>query len=141
MKEKDVPEVGKFYHFWDDGKIGLSRHYIAKVEKIIPFKEAENIVFQFEDGPASLLQLWKDEVEGAKWLYNQETDFFIECSIPKYDKDLIYFVRDIDNGWFSINTTSWWQTGRLNIDGSIYEEVLKTSSYELRKQHEAVTYD
>ena len=31
-----IPEVGKFYHFWDDGKCGVSRHYIAKCEEIIP---------------------------------------------------------------------------------------------------------
>lgn len=137
----NIPEVGKFYHFWDDGKHSVGRHYIAKVERIIPFEEAEDIVFQFEDGPVSLLQQWKDEVEDAKWLYNQETDYFIECSIPIYDKDPIYFVRDIDNDWFSIATTGWWQYGRLDVDGSIYEEVLEYSSEAVRKQHEAVTYD
>ena len=36
-----IPEVGKFYHFWDDGKCGVSRHYIAKCEEIIPIKSAE----------------------------------------------------------------------------------------------------
>ena len=35
---KDLPEVGQYYHFWDDGKTGPSRHYICRVEKIIPSK-------------------------------------------------------------------------------------------------------
>lgn len=141
VDKKDIPEVGKFYHFWDDGKCSVGRHYIAKVERIIPFEEAKNIFLLFENIIMSLLECWEDDIEDREWLYSIETDFFIECSIPVYDPNPIYFVRDVDDGWFSINTTSWWQTGRLDVDGSIYEEVLKTSSEETRKLHEAVTYD
>ncbi len=43
---KPIPEVGKFYHFWDDGKTSTSRHYICKVEKIITPEEAKNIIVQ-----------------------------------------------------------------------------------------------
>ena len=32
-------EVGKKYNFFDDGKIWISRHYIAEVTDIIPFDE------------------------------------------------------------------------------------------------------
>ena len=39
----NVPEVGKKYHFFDDGKISPSRHYIAQVEQIIDMKEARRI--------------------------------------------------------------------------------------------------
>lgn len=138
----NIPKIGEFYHFWDDGKCSVGRHYIAKVERIIPFELAENIFFHTDDSLLiSLLERWKEEVEECKWLYNQETDFFIECSIPIYDKDSIYFVRDKYDGWFSIDTTGWWQRGRLDIDGSIYKRVLEDSSEETRKLHEAVTYD
>lgn len=137
----NIPEVGKFYHFWDDGKRSVSRHYIAKVEKIIPFEEAKNIFTYFYDEVKSLVERWKDEVEDYEWLYNKETDFFIECSIPLYDKDPIYFVRDKENGWFSINTTSWWQSGRLDVDGSIYKEVLESSSEDVKDLYKALQYE
>ena len=32
-------EIGKKYNFFDDGKISISRHYIAEVKDIIPFHE------------------------------------------------------------------------------------------------------
>lgn len=137
-----IPKVGEFYHFWDDGKHGLSRHYIAKVERIIPFEQAGNVFCkdrEFED-ITSLLEIWKAEVSRCPRLYKNETDVFIECSIPKYDEDLIYFCRTTDDGWFSINTTSWWQSGTLDIDGSIFEEVLEYSSDELKEKHKMIKY-
>ena len=45
-KMKPVPEVGKQYHFWDDGKSSPSRHYICRCERIIKTKkEAKTIMF------------------------------------------------------------------------------------------------
>ena len=49
----------------------------------------------------------------APWLYEETTDYFIECSIPKYDSDSIWFVRTINGGWFSIDTTHSWMAGKL----------------------------
>ena len=44
-KVKDnIPVVGKEYHFFDDGKISESRHYIAKVIELIPISEAKKII-------------------------------------------------------------------------------------------------
>ena len=34
---KPIPNIGEYYHFWDDGKTSLSRHYICRCERIIPF--------------------------------------------------------------------------------------------------------
>lgn len=126
-----IPKVGEFYHFWDDGKPYPSRHYIAEVTKVIPFEEAESIFIHHKDEIRTLVECWEEEVEDCKWLYNQETDFFIECSIPKYDKDPIYFVRATDDGWFSINTTGWWQSGRLGVEGSIHKEELESNGIKL----------
>ena len=47
---KPIPEVGKFYHFFDDGKTSASRHYICKVERIVPFEEAKNIILNTPRG-------------------------------------------------------------------------------------------
>jgi hypothetical protein len=34
-------EIGKFYHFWDDAKSSISRHYLCKCEGIITLEESE----------------------------------------------------------------------------------------------------
>ena len=62
-----IPEVGKFYHFWDDGKCGVSRHYIAKCEEIIPIKFAETylIADQYHN-KKSLLKLSADNTLSLK---------------------------------------------------------------------------
>lgn len=123
-----IPEVGKFYHFWDDGKCGVSRHYIAKCEEIIPIKSAETylIADQYHN-KKSLLKLWVKEKKHVNWIFNPKTDVIIRCSIPKYDKYDIFFARDKNAGWFSFCTTGWWQGGRLDIDGQIYENVLQNA--------------
>ena len=41
--KQQIPEVGKQYHFFDDGKIRPSRHSIATVLRVIPISEAINI--------------------------------------------------------------------------------------------------
>lgn len=38
-KEQPVPEVGKEYHTFDDGKIKPSRHSIVTITDVVPFNE------------------------------------------------------------------------------------------------------
>ena len=120
-----IPEVGKFYHFWDDGKCGVSRHYIAKCEEIIPIESAETylIADQYHN-KISLLKLWVKEKKHVNWIFSPKTDVIIRCSIPKYDKYDIFFARDKNDGWFSFCTTGWWQGGQLDIDGQIFEDII-----------------
>lgn len=123
---KEVPKIGEYYHFWDDGKTGPGRHYICKIERIITLDEAKNIKFKNrEDNEEfSLLDRWIKEKRISDFLYSKRTDYIIEASCPKYDEDNLYFVRTKDGGWFSMNVTNWWQSGRLDIDGKIYEDVI-----------------
>ena len=44
-----VPEVGKEYHAFDDGKIKPSRHSIVRITEIVPFTAVNNKVFQKSD--------------------------------------------------------------------------------------------
>ena len=133
--ENNIPEVGKFYHFWDGGKQSISRHYICKCERIITPEEAKNIKVEvshwdFESKSEykeimSLYERWKKEVYECDWLYSDDTDYFIECSCPKYDDNNIWFVRTKYDGWFSINIQSCWQAGRLDIDESIFNSIIE----------------
>ena len=98
-----VPQVGEVRHFFDDGKMRDSRHYMATITKVIPYKNASQ----------KLKKIWKKERWSCYWLYAYETDYFVKASIPKYDKMPIWFVRTKDGGWFSIDFMGWWMSGRL----------------------------
>lgn len=126
-----IPKIGKYYHFFDDGKLSPSRHYICRVERIITPEEAKSIMCEvpneYDDIMDAILLYdhWHDnEMPNHDWLYAKDTDYFIECSCPKYDKHNLWFVRTKDGGWFSMDIQSWWQGGRLDIDESIYESIL-----------------
>ncbi len=134
MDKKPLPEVGKFYHFFDDGKTSPSRHYICKCERIVTAEEAKNITVKVpgenhtKDNPVyetlSLYDHWHDnEMPTHDWLYATETDYFIECSCPVYDDFNLWFVRTKEGGWFSMNVQSWWQSGRLDVTNEIFENV------------------
>lgn len=109
--KNNIPEIGKTYAFFDDGKTGLSRRYKAIVTGVIPFHLVKK---KFPE----LYYQWKREVRIGPDLYAKETDYFVECSVPKYeDDDLVYCVRDTKDGWFSIDFPHNWMSGLLDVDG------------------------
>lgn len=110
MIKTNTPEIGKTYAFFDDGKTGLSRRYKATVLDIIPSNVVEELYPELFAG-------WKENLYEANFLYASITDFFIKCSIPKYDNSFVYFVRDTKNGWFSIDYPHGWMSGLLDVDG------------------------
>jgi len=124
-----LPIVGKKYHFFDDGKCGPSRHYIAEVKEVITVKEAKmmEVPCMIDNGMESdlkpLIEIWRNEVKRHDFLFSKETDYFVRCSVPKYDNNDLWFVRTKDGGWFSMDIQSWWQGGRLDVSGEIYQEI------------------
>lgn len=147
-----IPIVGEFYHFWDDGKSSVGRHYIAKCEEIISLEEAKTLFADVEgdDGEPTIISLydtWVLEKHFCDFLYAKDTDCIVKCSIPKYDDDPIYFVRTVDGGWFSIDFTNSWQGGRLDVTGEkynsiikFYEEDTKYDNAEIIKAYKSTTY-
>lgn len=155
---KPRPKVGKFYHFWDDGKTGPSRHYICKCEEIITPSQAQTIVFDeniYNDWPTTLYDIWRIEIDdhrqgdnfkvlngasietGEPWLYAEETDCFVRLSCPNYDENDLWAVRTVNGDWFTIDIQSGWQGGTLDVTGEIYDNIISyyeqngydTSSY------------
>lgn len=143
---KPIPEIGKEYYFFDDGKISVSRCYKAKVLRIIPYDECEEVfdVYDYDCDqkiPKTLKEIHKEEINnhlqssnftvlngsdttpGKPWLYAEETDYFVECEIPGYDEHNIWFARTVNGGWFSMDIESSWQSGELDVDGSKYKSV------------------
>ena len=131
---KPVPEIGKYYHFWDDGKVSPGRHYICKVENLIKVKEAKNIIVKvpideyFQN--KTLYEVWKESVKDRD-LFTKNTDYFVEISCPEYDKNNLYAVRTKNGGWFTLDIQNWWQGGILDVTGEIFEEI--TNYWELNE--------
>ena len=130
---KDLPKVGEYYHFFDDGKTSQGRHYICRCERIITPEEAKSVMIEVPNkyvndakDSISLYDHWhNNEMPEYDWLYAKNTDYFIECSCPKYDDYNLWFVRTKDGGWFSMNIQSWWQSGSLDVNGEIFEGVIQ----------------
>lgn len=147
MQKKPIPTIGQKYHFFDDGKINISRHNIATVTDIITPEQAKDIIIKkIEwDGAeeyideVTLYDIWISEIDehrqgehfkvldapsteiGKPWLYAEETDYFIKCFIPDYDTEDIWFVRTVSGGWFSLNTVRSWMSGLLDVTGELYD--------------------
>lgn len=139
----DVPVLGEEYYFFDDGKTSPSRCYKAKVVGVYPY-DSELIVDVFDYSLDKIVQkpiqeIHRDEINehrqginfkvlngnttiGEPWLYAEETDYFIKCEIEGYDENPIWFVRTINDEWFSMNVTNSWQSGILDVDWSIYKD-------------------
>ena len=118
-----VPHIGEVRHFFDDGKMRDSRHYIATITNVIPYKKA----------PQKLKKMWKKERWNCYWVYAYETDYFIKASIPEYDKCPIWFVRTKTGGWFSFDTTAFWMSGMLMEAGFDFEKWKKQEEMEWGK--------
>lgn len=133
-----IPQKGKTYKFYDDGK--TSREYDAVVLRILSKDEAKTIKFKarlddeyelstlydkswgFDEQYTfhkSLYDIWKDAVKNIDWVFANDTDWFIECSIPLYDEYPIWFVRTNNGGWFSLDIQSSWQGGLLDVDNQV----------------------
>jgi hypothetical protein len=116
-----IPTVNKRYNFYDDGKISFARHHIAEVLRILTIEEAQNIQIKYYDDEEywSLYDIYKhtcDEYDYLK-LHDEDTDVFVECIIPGFDYEKVYFARSLDGGFFSFDTTGSWMSGRLDVDG------------------------
>ena len=133
-----VPQVGEKLHIFDDGKISDSRHYLAVVTHVLT-PEQEKLVFVDtrtvcethslkleENKRLTLLDIHAEEVKCGDWLYADQTDYFIACSIPEFDDHIIWFVRTKDShqSWFSMDIQSSWQGGYLDVDGERYQRMV-----------------
>lgn len=108
---QQIPKVGDVFPFFDDGKIKPTRLYKATVTKVIKKGWA----------PLKMRRAWRRECREYDWLYAADTDYFIYCSIPKYDTKPVVFARTADGGWFSFDFPAFWMGGRLDVDGTARE--------------------
>ena len=129
-----IPTVGEKLHFFDDGKVSDCRHYFAIVTHILSKDQIKQVYFDskticnvLDAAPGSItniIEAWEYIKKEYTWLYAEDTDVFIGCSIPEYDDHIIWFVREKHGGWFSLDLHSNWQGGRLDVDGKIYQRMI-----------------
>lgn len=109
-----VPEVGKKYHCFDDGKIKFSRHYIIEVSEVLSymaFKKKYPKMFQ------DYLEVTKDHY----WLYSRSTDWFVICEHGEDNKPGVY-TRTKQGGWFGIGDL--FNCGRLDVTGELWNDLV-----------------
>ena len=118
---KNLPEIGKTYNCFDDGKISESRMYQVTITEIVPFDKADD----------ELLELWEEDGISSYWLFDK-TDYFVKFTSTEFkDEPNGVFARTKDGGWFGLG--NYWNSGRLDIDGSLME-YLKNKQDENNKQ-------
>ena len=102
---KQVPEIGKTYNCFDDGKISHSRLYTVDVVSVIPFDKIDK----------KTLKEWKAQVKHCYWLFAKETDYFIKTE--NGEDGNATFVRTLNGGWFSLG--QFMNSGILDVDGEL----------------------
>ena len=106
-----LPEIGKTYNCFDDGKIRESRMYQVTIDEIIPFEKADK----------QLLELWEEEGLSCDWLFDK-TDYFIKFTSTEFkDEPKRVFARTKNGWWFGLG--NYWNSGRLDIDGSLTDSL------------------
>lgn len=112
---KPVPEVGKKYHCFDDGKITFSRHYIVEITEILPYME-------FKRKYPKQFRQYLETSKQCYWLYSRSTDYFAVCSDGE-NHEIDVFVRTKQGGWFSIG--GFMNSGILDVTGKIWENLVE----------------
>ena len=114
-RPKPIPEVGKRYHCFDDGKITFCRHFIIKVDEVLGF-------MQFKKKYPEMFKQYIEQVKSCYWLYKSSSDKFVITFKGENDKLGVY-VRTKDGGWFGIG--DWINSARLDVTGQIWESLIK----------------
>jgi hypothetical protein len=124
---KGVPEIGKTYNCFDDGKITNSRLYTVDVKEVVAFDEIDK---ETKDN-------WLEQVEQCHWLFSKKTDYFIKTG--NGEKGDAVFVRTKCGGWFSLG--NFMNSGRLDIDGKLTETLGFPTGKEIKQEAKEVAED
>lgn len=111
---KPVPEVGKKYHCFDDGKIRFSRHFIIQVDEVLGY-------IQFKKKYPKEFERYVEEVKRCYWLYSTHSDKFIITHKGEND-ELGVYVRTKQGGWFGAGT--WWNSAVLDATGELWDNLI-----------------
>ena len=124
-----IPEVGEMYWFYANDQVKKETELPATVVKVIPFWESgTKMIYKYDDYLQEvvawpLMDIWLELVPEEFWLLSDETDYFIELSIPDICPQNVYAARDTDGGWRVFETQTSKQFGILDITGELYSKL------------------
>lgn len=116
-RKKDIqpiPEVGKKYHCFDDGKIRLSRHFIIQVDEVLNHME-------FKKKYPEQFQQYIEQSKECYWLLSRRSDKFIITYKGEND-ELGVYVRTKQGGWFGCG--NWFNSAKLDVTGECWQNML-----------------
>ncbi len=129
-----LPEIGKVYKFYNDGEVKESMQYDALVLDVISIGDARDELVDWFDPEfcmmttRELYDVWLEESCFTSWIFAKDTDYLIECAIPEYDVNHIWFARTKEGDWFSMSIQSNWQRGILDVTNKLTEKLNKKKS-------------
>lgn len=112
---KSIPEVGKKYHCFDDGKIRFSRHFIIQVDEVLGY-------MAFKKKYPKEFERYVKEVKECYWLYSTHSDKFIITHKGENNEFGVY-VRTKQGGWFGIG--SWFNSAELDSTGELWDYLVE----------------
>lgn len=112
-----IPELGKTYKFYDDGKVRKSRQYDALVIRLATIEEAKKVMFPVYLGddcePTTFTRDENDKI-GVKSLYDcwmdaieNHTQDDSNCTMVIEDVNGHYKECKVDEPWLYAKTTDW----------------------------------
>lgn len=162
MTNEQEVKIGEYYHFWDDGKTSMCRHFICKCEKVISIDESKKVMYEtaiFNEDPfnikkqtLSLYKIWELNKKHYKSLFDDNTPYFIVCSCPKFSNNDLLFAKGKHGDWFGMDIHTCWEGGELDINSlkfnnviNFWQELLDDNpddgyAAEAIKQHKNVKY-
>jgi len=112
-----IPEVGKKYHCFDDGKIRFSRIYFAEVTEVLG-------QMKFKKKYPQEFKQWIEKSKTHYWLYSRSTDKFVVAKCSENEEEpLGVFVRTKQGGWFGIG--SFFNSGVLDVSGKLFNGLIE----------------
>lgn len=133
-----LPEVGKEYYFYDDGKVSISRQYKVRITDIIPFSEAKNRVYcvtgkdiinqlnEYNLEAPTYDKIWENAKINYPWIFTKDTDYivigeFIDNN-PSWNTnenyDMLFGISEY--GWYTFDD---YYNGRLDVDWHLTKEL------------------
>ena len=111
---KPIPEVGKKYHCFDDGKITFSRNFIIQVDEVLGHQ-------QFRKKYPTYFKVYRAVVKNCYWLYSTHSDKFVITYKGENDEFGVY-VRTKQGGWFGIG--GYCNSATLDVTGELWNNLV-----------------
>ena len=92
-----------------------------------------------------LSKIWKEAVKSHDWIFEEDTDYFVEVSCPNYDENNLWAARTKWGGWFTLQIQSFWHGGELDVSGEKFKNIVESyeedGEYEIAQEYKETTYD